>query len=223
MKRKNRNFIFSFFIYIYYYPILNIFEPLIINSGNILEPISDTKSKTHGAMDIVDASPLRSCAKGGRKVIMIAAFPLSDSVEPRFELYDAPGNRLLDEERSMLNQPADQSGETVSTLKETIVFITPPQPHSELILENQWEVKLVAKRTSDGLVSKTKFNFEFLPHDFFSPCIFCTIDLDKRDPGNATLASPIHFSRPGLKRRMISNIDAEQFNRIEDDIDEDKY
>ena len=33
-------------------------------------PISDTASKAHGAMDMRDATPLVSCSRGGRKVIL---------------------------------------------------------------------------------------------------------------------------------------------------------
>ena len=37
-------------------------------------PISDTASKAHGAMDMRDATPLVSCSRGGRKVVITLFF-----------------------------------------------------------------------------------------------------------------------------------------------------
>ena len=70
-------------------------------------------------------------------------------------------------------------------MKETLVFITPPQPHIEAIMQNVsetfpdaknrklfnflqgWKIKLVGIRLSDKNISKTKFDFEYFPEDFF--------------------------------------------------------
>eukprot|EP00091_Calanus_sinicus_P015812 TRINITY_DN3458_c0_g1_i2.p1 TRINITY_DN3458_c0_g1~~TRINITY_DN3458_c0_g1_i2.p1 ORF type:complete len:342 (-),score=44.36 TRINITY_DN3458_c0_g1_i2:64-1089(-) len=153
-------------------------------------------------MDLHDATPLRSCADGGRKIVMIAEFGLAKDVKPRFQLYDTDGTRLKDQEEKLLAQPNDQGGKSVSIMKETIVFITPKQPNAELIMQNQWTVKLVARRTSDGLVSKTKFNFDIVPHDFYSTCIFCDIDPDKEALGHATIAPMRDVARPGLEKQM---------------------
>merc|ERR1712203_796921 len=98
--------------------------------SDITKAISDTASKAHGAMDLHDATPLRSCATGGRKVVMLSEFGLAKDVEPKFQLYDSQGIRLLEEEESLLRQP--QRGDT-SIMRESIVFITPPQPLAETI------------------------------------------------------------------------------------------
>ena len=70
-------------------------------------------------------------------------------------------------------------------MKETLVFITPPQPHIETIMQNVsdpfpeannsklfnslqgWKIKLVGIRLSDKNISKTKFDFEYFPEDFY--------------------------------------------------------
>ena len=67
--------------------------------SRISSPISDSASKTHGAMDLYDVTPLRSCASGGRKVVMIAEFGLARNVVPIFQLYSAQGERLTEEEK----------------------------------------------------------------------------------------------------------------------------
>merc|ERR1711970_417228 len=180
--------------------------------SRISGPIFDTASKAHGAMDLHDATPLRSCAIGGRKIVMIAEFGLAKDVEPRFQLYDSEGTRLKEQEEKFLMQPNIQQGKSVSIMKETIVFITPPQPNAEMILENHWQVKLVARRSSDGLVSKTKFDFDIVPHDFYSTCIFCEIDPDKQKLGQATIAPMRDVARPGLRKRQVSGTEVRDFS-----------
>ena len=143
--------------------------------------------------------------------MMIAEFGLAKDVRPRFQLYDSAGNRLKEQEEKLLAQPNDQPGKSVSIMKETIVFITPKQPHAELFMQNQWTVKLVARRSSDGLVSKTKFDFDLVPHDFYSTCIFCEIDPDKQLLGQATIAPLRDVARPGLRKRQMSRTEVRDF------------
>jgi len=178
---------------------------------NVSKPIFDTASKAHGAMDLYDATPLRTCAEGGRKIVMVAEFGLARDVEPRFQLYDSQGVRLKDQEE-LLTQPSEQSDKAVMILKETIVFITPRQQYAELIMRNQWRVKLVARRTSDGLVSRTKFPFEILPHDYYSTCVFCEIDPDKQEPGKATIVPMREVARPGMRKRKMSETEIRDFS-----------
>ena len=101
--------------------------------------ICDTASKEHGAMDFVEASPLRGCSKGGRKVLMVAENQIAKDVEPVFLLYDQNGERL-EEMEDILTQPNDErfpEAKNVSVMKETIIFITPPQPNIEMIMRNE--------------------------------------------------------------------------------------
>ena len=168
-------------------------EVFNVDSGRLLGsaislPISDTASKAHGAMDMRDATPLVSCSRGGRKVVMVSEFPLARDVHPRFQLYDRNGSRLKELEEEILNQPGSNGQRAVEVLKETIMFITPSQAHAERILREGWQIQLTARRGSDGLVSKKKFPFQFLPHDYYNPCIFCDLAVDHQTPGDVTLS-----------------------------------
>ena len=79
--------------------------------------ILDSTSKSHGSLDLFDASPLRGCANGGRKIILIAEFPLAKDVQPQFQLFDVNGNRLEQEEVEFLNQP-DTDKKTVELMSQ---------------------------------------------------------------------------------------------------------
>jgi hypothetical protein len=81
--------------------------------------------------------------------------------------------------------------------------------------------KIVARRRSDGLVSKTSFNFDIVPHDFYSTCIFCEIDPDKQDLGHANIAPMRDVARPGLKKRQMSGTEVRDFSDKPDDNIED--
>ena len=175
----------------------------LLLGSSISSSISDTASKAHGAMDLHDATPLRSCAKGGRKVCMIAEFAFAKDVEPRFQLYDSDGRRLFEKEESLLKQP---NPDNVCVLKESIIFITPVQPHAEEIYRHKYKVKLVARRESDGYVSKKKFDFSYLPHDYYSTCYFCEFDPDNNEEqGTARLVPMKDVARPGLRKRNMSD------------------
>ena len=176
---------------------------VLITSG-VSDAIVDTASTCHGAMNMSDATPLRGCSLGGRKVVLISEFSLARDVEPYFQLYSSSGSRLMTEEEMYLTQPQDQPENAISVSKETIVFITPVQEHAELILQRGWEVRLVARRKSDGLFSQKKFPFEIVPHDFYTTCIFCDLDPDKGVGGRASLVPKRAHSRPGLRKRRMS-------------------
>jgi len=146
--------------------------------------------------------PLSSCAKGGRKVVMLAEFGLAKDVVPRFQLYNSDGERMSSEEESLLEQPllAD-----ISVMRESIVFITPPQPQVETIRSRGYTIKLVARRTSDGYVSKKKFDFDYLPHDYYDPCFFCFENPDNNPVScRAKLVPMKEVARPGLRKRQMS-------------------
>ena len=84
----------------------------------------------------------------------------------------------------------------IVVMKETIIFITPPQPHVETIMQNGWKIKLVALRLSDGGESKNKYNFNSVPHDFYQPCIFWEMKPDGRHE-NAIFSLPNKKSKSG--------------------------
>jgi len=167
--------------------------------------ISDTASKAHGAMDLHDVTPLRSCAVGGRKIVMIAEFGLAKDVEPKYQLYDKDDRRLHEQENLLLIQPTE-----FTVLKESIIFITPAQPHADKILLSNYKIKLVARRDSDGYVSRKKFDFNFVPHDYYQGgCIFCNYDPDRQteNHGPAKLVPMNAVARPGVRKRQMSDTD----------------
>jgi len=182
-------------------------EVFDLDSGAILGrsisgAISDTASKAHGAMDLHDSTPLSSCAKGGRKVVMLAEFGLAKDVLPRFQLYNHEGKRVSGEEESLLRQPQLTD---ISIMKETIVFITPAQPHIDIIRSKGYTVKLLARRTSDGYISKKKFDFDYLPHDYYDPCFFCFENPDNNpESSRAKLVPMKEVARPGLRKTQMS-------------------
>merc|ERR1712227_66320 len=176
-----------------------------LDSGVLLgSSISYTASKAHGAMDLHDATPLRSCARGGRKVCMIAEFAFAKDVQPRFQLYDSEGRRLHEKEETLLQQPNPSD---VCVLKESIIFITPVQDHAEELYRKKYKIKLVAQRQSDGYVSKKKFDFKYLPHDYYTPtCYLCEFDPDNNEEqGVAQLVPLKEVARPGLRKRNMSD------------------
>lgn len=185
--------------------------------SDITKAISDTASKAHGAMDLHDVTPLRSCARGGRKVVMLAEFGLAKDVEPKFLLYDSLGTtRLLGEEETLLRQPQVTD---ISIMRESIVFITPPQPQAETIRSRGYKVRLVARRRSDGYVSKKKFDFDYIPHDYYDPCFFCHENPDNvpgipctgQRTSGAKLVPMKEVARPGLRKRQMSEVDAAEY------------
>ena len=134
---------------------------------------------------------------------MIAEFGLAKDVVPVFQLYSPQGKRLVAEEEK-INQP---DKEKTVIRKGSIIFITPQQPHAELIFDNEWEVRACAMRLSDSMVSAAKFTFEYVPHHFYNPCIFCEIGPDFMGTGKAEIRPQKDLTRPGLKRRVLHQIE----------------
>jgi len=183
--------------------IFSLDSNVLLCSG-LSSAICDTASKEHGAMDFAVATPLRSCSKGGRKVMMVAESQIAKDVEPKFLLYDQNGKRI-EQMDHILIQPIDARNPTaknVAVMKETIIFITPPQPNIEMIMKNGWSIKLAGVRKSDGFESSKKFDFNYVPDDFYDPCIFCELKPDG-NTGKAVLPSPIGPARPGVKKRRM--------------------
>jgi hypothetical protein len=105
----------------------------------------------------------------------------------------------------------------VLVLKETIVFITPRQPNMETIMNNVtlthtdqtniglfqgWTIKLVGVRVSDGTMSKTQFNFDYVPEDYYDPCFFCELTPDGLS-STAVMPRLVGPARPGVKKRRM--------------------
>ena len=168
--------------------------------------ITDTGSKTVGALDIRDAHPLVSCERGGRKVIMVSEFKDWDkSVKPFFQLSDSEGNILL-EKQSCVVQPTE-----IDNDGKVVIFLTPAQTNVEEMVRDGRRLSLFAKRERDDHLSIKHFSFKYKKHralvDPEDCCLFCeSTDLDG-DVGKLPSA-PI-TTGPNLKRRRMSTPAAE--------------
>jgi len=88
-------------------------------------------------------------------------------------------------------------------------------PNMEMIWQKGWKIKLAGLRKSDGFESITKFDFKYVPEDFYVPCIFCDFNGDDNFR-KAALPDPIGPARPGVKKRRMPEStrykDAKRFN-----------
>ena len=163
-------------------------------------PICDSSSKEHGILDFTEINVKSSCGRGGRKIFMISQGLLAQDVLPRFQLFDSEGRRLESLEH-LLGQPSSD----ITILKEMIIFIAPEQKNIEQIFSNGWEIKLLGQRNSDNMESSTKFSFQYFPHDFYDPCIFCSVKPDGISSLSSCLPSPISPAKPGIRKRKMED------------------
>jgi len=168
----------------------------LIASAVSPQTVVDNGSKRIGCMDMYEAWPRRSCALGGRKVIMVSEYDLADDVEPKFEVYDNAGNQRPSVEDEWLVQPLNTSA-TMTVTNTTIIFLTPAQPNLRRIRESigEFSIKLVARRRSDGLTSRT-FNFKYVEHNEK-----CDHLVDSED-GMARIEKRTR-ARPNFKKRRM--------------------
>jgi len=164
------------------------------------QTVVDNGSKKIGCMDMYEAWPRRSCALGGRKVIMVSEYDLADDVEPKFEVYDSAGNQRPSVEEEWLLQPLNTNA-TMTVTNTTIIFLTPAQPNLRRIRESigEFSLKLVARRRSDGLTSRA-FNFQYIEHNEN-----CDHLVDSED-GVARIEKRTR-ARPNNKKRRMFKID----------------
>ena len=180
----------------------------LITSG-FSNSICDSSSKEHGILDFTEINVKSCCGLGGRKIFMISQGLLAQDVEPRFQLFEADGTRLESMEH-LLNQPSRD----ITILKEMIIFIAPPQENIELIFSNNWEIKLLGVRLSDNMESSTKFSFQYFPHDFYDPCIFCAVKPDGESSSSSSLPAPISPAKPGLRKRKMEEGESKENSKM---------
>eukprot|EP00092_Neocalanus_flemingeri_P014524 GFUD01015671.1.p1 GENE.GFUD01015671.1~~GFUD01015671.1.p1 ORF type:complete len:633 (+),score=203.98 GFUD01015671.1:47-1945(+) len=187
-----------------------------LESGKLLgtgrsASIMDTNSKECGAMTIHDISALKSCEAGGRKVFMVSEFSLAKDVQPVFQVWSQEGIRIDEKlEMDLIRQPTE-----ISIVRDTIIFITPCQPNIQVIQENNWMIKVLAKRKSDGFESQA-FDFHYEVHNaaqylktfsnysFEFHCIFCDLNPDRELPDSKGLVKVLEVARPGSKRKTMT-------------------
>ena len=160
--------------------------------------ISDTLSKTIGSLDVRDATPLKSCERGGRKVVMVSEFKDWDkSVRPRFLLTDANGETV----KATLTQPTEYHNDG-----KAIYFLTPAQNNIDELIGGGSQLWLLVEREGDRKESLKKFPFTYVKHDslvFENQCFYCYPGMV--DGASQGLPSEQGHTGPNNKRRrMIS-------------------
>jgi len=182
---------------------------------SISAPIIDTGNKEIGSMDFYDATPHKSCVKGGRKVIMVSEYNLDKKVSPIFQIYDQ-----YDQHHPELDDLLIQPNKDQFNLKnQTIIFITPAQPRLREIQEQltNYKIKLLGKRgdgvvEGDGYTSNKMFNFRYIDHEF-NNCPFCDHKVDSDEL--VQIEAGIERPKPRQKKRVMhetpkSNIEKRQ-------------
>merc|ERR1711971_1372613 len=101
--------------------------------------------------------------------------------------------------RTRLVQPLNSSA-TMTVTNTTIIFLSPAQPNLRRIRESigEFGIKLVARRRSDGLTSRT-FNFKYVEHNER-----CDHLVDSED-GIARIEKKTRARPNNKKRRMFKN------------------
>ena len=178
-----------------------------ILASHISDTIINTESIRVGAFQMHDVTPRASCSQGGRKIVMISEFQTSDFL-PRFQLWGPDGRIEEGEEVCLLQQP-----ETVNKVQNVVIFISPKQPHLKNIIAKEYQVKLVAVRTSDNVESKP-FDFKYVAHNSLVTSLnstdpmpaLCTFCGDIDSPGDVTtgLAVMKGSSAPHKRKKTLS-------------------
>jgi len=139
------------------------------------QTIIDTGNKDIGALDFVDAHPLKSCSKGGRKVILLSEYNLSKDIIPVFLVYTVDPDTGVEQERPDLEKFLVQPQE-VEVRNTQVLFQTPAQTMLEN-LPKPHKLKLVVRRFGDGHISTTAFEWEFEKH-VDGNCLECNWNVD---------------------------------------------
>lgn len=139
------------------------------------QTIVDSGNKDIGAMDFVDAGPLRSCCKGDRLVVVASEYVLSKDIVPVFQMFTMNSSQEL-EQRPDLEEYLKQP-DRVEIRNTAIMFYTPSQPCLTMIKEN-FQLKLAIKRQGDGYICNKKFDFVYEPH-IDGNCLHCDWEVDQ--------------------------------------------
>merc|ERR1712110_191461 len=157
------------------------------------QTVVDNGNKKLGCLEIYDCHPRKSNPDGGRKIMMISEYTLSDDVVPRFEVYDAEGHQREDVEEYIV-QPIKSSSTMAIKNATAIIFLTPRQPHWDTIqnLIPDYSRKLVAYREGDGRKSRA------LAFDYTTAC-------DHQMDGDEDAKIEIQDrAKPGAKKRNMN-------------------
>jgi len=177
---------------------VDFYDEKDVHCGGSVSPqtIIDTGNKEIGSMDLYDATPLKSCVLGGRKIIMVSEYNLAKGVWPIFQVHDE-----YDQHCPQLDQYLAQPQQCI-VKNQTIIFLSPPQPYLQLLEKqiNNFSIKLLAKREGDGYTSKKEFEFKYIDHKF-NNCPFCDLKIDTDEP--VQIEEGIERPKPGTKKRKM--------------------
>ena len=166
-------------------------------AGGTSEGITDTGSKTVGALDVKEAHPLISCERGGRKVIMVSEFKDWDkSVKPIFVVKNCDGSYV---DQSCVAQPT-----RVHNDGKVIFFLTPEQNDFHELNKEGRQLRLLAQR-EDGTCSVKQFPFEYVKHRSVlldDKCLYCEGSM--LDGAVGEMPSAPVSTGPNQKRRRMS-------------------
>ena len=192
--------------------VISMKEDRLIATG-VSEEVTDTGSKTVGALDVWDATPLMSCERGGRKVIMVSMFKDWDkSVKPFFCLTDRDGERINDacivqpKKTTIVKEDGVQSElTTIDNDGKAIIFLTPDQEDLTELTRDGRKLSLLVQREGDGKESLQQFPFTYVKHTGDS-CLHCNIEL--LDGRWVEMPSARVSTGPNMKRRRMSSATA---------------
>jgi len=151
---------------------VDFITPFFHYSGVSLQTIVDTGNKDIGAMDFVEAHPLSSCSRGGRRVMLVSEYPLSRSITPVWIVSgpDEEGEKERPDLTRLLVQPTE-----VEVRNTQVIFVTPAQPNLHC-LPPLHTIKLAVTRADDGHLSN-QFPWTFEAHEWGN-CLQCDWDVD---------------------------------------------
>ena len=140
------------------------------------QTIVDYTNMHIGPLDLADASPLKSCMEGGRKVIIASEQKLPKDVEPIFQIWS--GETRMEDLEQYLSPITD-----FQIRLDSIIFLTPQQRNLAKLDWNDLTLKLAVRRIGDNHISIKKFTFRYVPHNMTN-CIFCFHNLDTDEEVN---------------------------------------
>jgi len=180
---------------------VDFFQEDDIPLGIYISPqtIVDTGNKEIGAMEFYDATPLKSCVLGGRKIIMVSEYNLDKKVLPMFQVHDSNDQHCPSLDHLLVQPDKDE----INLKTQTIIFLTPRQPklhEIEAQLKNP-KIKLLAKREGDGYKGGTMFDFRYIQH-VFGNCPFCDLKVDSDE--HVQLPPGIEGPKPGRSKRKMN-------------------
>jgi len=174
------------------------------------ETIGDYTNKHIGPLDLADASPLKTCMQGGRKVIIVSEQNLPKDVKPIFQIWS--GDRERTDLEKYITQPSE-----IQVRADSILFLTPPQLQLPNIDCKNLTLTLAVRRIEDGHISQKKFPFHYAHHNL-DHCRFCDDNLDTDEDVNSmpTKAGKGPRKSLNISKNSTTTINDDLFSKIEE-------